>query len=264
MRLLCIPYAGGSARAFQCWRPYLRRDIELRPVELAGQGRRSGEPPYREAAEAADDIAHRLVAAADGDEYAVYGHSLGGLVAYEALHRLAARGLPGPRRLYVSACRPPQLERGQPPLHTLPDRQFLQALATLGGVPAALLDDPNAVAFYAPLVRNDYRIYEEYRYAPKPAPLSCAITVVVGEHDLVTTPGEAGHWRELSTGPVTSVVLAGAGHFFLDERAAEIVTCLNATLAPANSSTCGSTGPRPSPSSTAEITESKPTTLRSR
>jgi hypothetical protein len=63
---------------------------------------------------------------------------------------------------------------------------------------------------------------------------------------------------------VTSVVLAGAGHFFLDERAAEIVTCLNATLAPANSSTCGSTGPRPSPSSTAEITESKPTTLRSR
>jgi len=46
----------------------------------------------------------------------------------------------------------------------------------------------------------------------------------------------------LSTGPATSVVLAGAGHFFLDERAAEIGTCLNATLMPANSSTCGSTG----------------------
>jgi medium-chain acyl-[acyl-carrier-protein] hydrolase len=242
MRLLCIPYAGGSARAFRSWRPYLRCGIELRPVELAGQGHRSGEPPYREFAEATDDIAHRLTAAADGDDYAVYGHSLGGLVAYEALHRLAALGLPGPRRLFVSACKPPQLERGQPPLHTLPDRQFLQALATLGGVPAALLEDPNAVAYYAPLVRNDYRIYEEYRYAPKPAPLSCAITAVVGTHDAVTTPGEAEHWRELSTGPVTSVVLAGVGHFFLDERAAEIVTCLNATLTPANSSAWGSTG----------------------
>jgi surfactin synthase thioesterase subunit len=242
MRLLCIPYARGSGRAFRCWQPYLRRGIILRPVELAGQGRRSGKPPYRDFAEAADDIAHRPAAAADGDDYAVYGHSLGGLMAYEALHRLAARGLPGPRRLFVSACKPPQLKRGQPPLHMLPDRQFLQALATLGGVPAALLDDPNAVAFYAPLVRNDYRIYEEYRYAPKPAPLSCAITVGVGEHDPVTTPGEAGHWRELSTGRVTSVVLAGARHFLLDERAVEIVTCLNATLTPANSSIGNPTG----------------------
>jgi surfactin synthase thioesterase subunit len=240
MRLFCLPYAGGwAARAFQPWRPFLRRGIELCFVEMPRRGGRLGDPDALTVREAIDDVATRIAAHAGGGPYAVYGHSLGGLVAYETLHRLAELGHPGPRHLFVSASRPPQLRRDHPDIHTLPDRPLLEALAVLGGVPEELLDNAMAVAFFAPMIRSDYRIYEQYRYAAERAPLACPITAVVGTEDPVTSPREAERWGELTTGSAAIMTLEGTGHFFLEERAAEIVARLNTVLAPSSGAPAG-------------------------
>jgi len=44
INLFCFPYAGGSVSVFNRWRLYLPPSIELKPVELAGRGRRMREP----------------------------------------------------------------------------------------------------------------------------------------------------------------------------------------------------------------------------
>ncbi|MBI5538973.1 MAG: thioesterase, partial [Bacteroidia bacterium] len=46
MKLFCFPYAGGSSVVFNNWKSYLRYDIELRAIELAGRGKRIMDAHY--------------------------------------------------------------------------------------------------------------------------------------------------------------------------------------------------------------------------
>jgi surfactin synthase thioesterase subunit/flavin reductase (DIM6/NTAB) family NADH-FMN oxidoreductase RutF len=230
VRLFCIPHAGGSARVFRPWRPYLRTGIELRPIELPGRGERAGEPPYREFADGVDDIARHIAEQAGGEPYAVYGHSLGALLGYEAVHRLAERGHPAPRHLFASGCRPPHRPRRRPTLHTLPDEALLGAMTALGGAPGGLLTDPEATRFFACLIRADYRIFEGYRHGAGRPRLPCPISAVFGTDDPVTSVPEARRWSELGCAGAAALALEDAGHFFLTDRAAEITTHINTTL----------------------------------
>lgn len=230
MLLFCLPYAGGTARLFRGWRPYLRRGVTMMPLDRAGQGSRRDEPAHPDFGAAVADVVGRIAATVAGQPYAIYGHSLGGLLAYEASLRLVAAGSPAPRWLFVGGCRPPQLSRRHPDIHRLADQRFLAALAVLGGVPDGLLADPEAVEFYAGRIRADYRIYEEYRFRPPPAPVPCPLTAIVGTDDPVTGPDEAPRWAELVSGPVHRHVLAGAGHFTIEQRPAQIVGHLNSVL----------------------------------
>ena len=40
LRLFCFPYAGGSAVIFRRWANYVPKQVEVRPIELPGRGRR--------------------------------------------------------------------------------------------------------------------------------------------------------------------------------------------------------------------------------
>jgi surfactin synthase thioesterase subunit len=66
--------------------------------------------------DAARDVA-RAVADTDAAEagaggWALYGHSMGGLTAFEAARVLEALGIPGGRHLFLSGCPAPQLGFG--------------------------------------------------------------------------------------------------------------------------------------------------------
>ncbi|MFI5495959.1 thioesterase II family protein [Actinoplanes sp. NPDC051859] len=230
VRLFCLPHAGGDARIFGRWSPYLRRGIELHPLDRAGQGSRVAEPPSASWEAAVADLATRITAAVDGP-WALYGHSMGGLLGYELLCRLAET-LPPPRWFFVGGCRPPQLGRRHPVLHELPDREFLTALSELGGIPPELLGDEDLVAYFAAGVRADFRQYEQYVFRPREVRPACPLTAFVGSEDPITDPAEAARWAELMAGPVAGTTLAGAGHFLVVERPAEIVAVINSVLGP--------------------------------
>lgn len=230
MRLYCLTHSGGAARIFRGWRPYLRRGVTLHPLDRAGLGERTGQPPYRTFADAVSDLVARLAGAARDEPYTIYGHSLGGLLGYEALGPLAALGAPLPRWLFVGGCRPPHLGRRHPMIHNLPDREFLTALGRLGGVPPELLADDQAVAYYAPLIRADHRIYETYQFRAPARKPAVSLVAFVGTADPVTSPEETRHWTDLVAGPVHGHTLAGAGHFPVEDRTVEIVEVINRAL----------------------------------
>ncbi len=64
-----------------------------------------------------------------------------------------------------------------------------------------------------PAIRADYRIVENYRYAPGP-PLDCPLTVFTGVDDPKVSADEAEAWREHTSDTFDLVTLSG-GHFFL-------------------------------------------------
>lgn len=57
MRLLCLPYAGGSAASIYLpWKRKLKEEVEVIPLELAGRGKRIKEPLLQSVDEMVTDL----------------------------------------------------------------------------------------------------------------------------------------------------------------------------------------------------------------
>src|SRR5205823_943244 len=79
MRLYCLPHSGGSAGEYVRWSDGLP-GVEVWGVQLPGRGQRVGEPPLTRM----PALVAALVASVPfRPPFALFGHSLGGLVAYE-------------------------------------------------------------------------------------------------------------------------------------------------------------------------------------
>jgi medium-chain acyl-[acyl-carrier-protein] hydrolase len=209
LRLFCVPHAGAGPSFYARWVTELPPVVEVCLVHLPGRESRFTEPPVDDL----DVIAARVAAAAEpllDRPFAFFGHSMGALVAFEAVHRLPAR----PRQLFVSGFPPPHRPPTDPPVAHLPDAEFLTHVRTgYDGTPDSLWADQELVRLLLPLLRADFAACERYTW-PGHAPLSCDITALCGAGDhYVPAPALAG-WAELTTGRFASHVI-GRGHFNL-------------------------------------------------
>lgn len=108
LQLFCLPYSGASATLFRRWQPSLPGWIRLLPLELPGRGLRFGEALHTDAASLVAQLAGELQGTLDSaSPYAFFGHSLGGLLAFELAHAMRRRGLEGPLALFLSGVSPP-------------------------------------------------------------------------------------------------------------------------------------------------------------
>ncbi|MBO8192492.1 thioesterase [Streptomyces oryzae] len=239
LRLLCFPCSGQGASAYRAWQRVLAPDIDVVPVQLPGREGRAAEPPYSSMDSLMEELLPELrEQVRDTDGYALFGHSLGALVAFEAARRLEATG-PAPRNVLVAAQRPPHLPLGREPLHVLPRADLLDTLSTYGQMPVELFDDPAAVEQTAKLLRADLSVLETYRPAPGPGGgpdepparplLSCPVTALPGLADITFPPGSMRAWGELTSGPFTFRPVPG-GHFFVGERTEELAGLIRAAL----------------------------------
>jgi medium-chain acyl-[acyl-carrier-protein] hydrolase len=97
LRLFCLPYAGGGASVYRAWAGLLPAEIELCVIQLPGREQRIGEPAYTSMPDLVAALAEQLAPWAADLPYALFGHSLGALVAYELGQALWANAA-GPAR----------------------------------------------------------------------------------------------------------------------------------------------------------------------
>jgi medium-chain acyl-[acyl-carrier-protein] hydrolase len=179
-RLVCIPFAGGSASVFHHWPAELPSTIEMFGVELAGRGTRFREPALTSVAEVVAPLADEL--STDDRPLALFGHSLGALIAFELARALRRRGAREPSLLVASGRRAPHIPKRRAPTHALPDDELVAYLKELNGTPAAVLADPELLALMLPAVRADLAADETYRCAPEPG-LDVHVHAFGGETD---------------------------------------------------------------------------------
>ncbi len=212
LRLLCFPYAGGGASVYRAWAAHLPPEIALCPVQLPGRETRMREPPFRDVGPLARALADVLEAQL-GQPYALFGHSMGALVAFELARELRRRRAPLPVQLFVSARPAPQLPRGERPLYDLPDEQFVAQLRRLGGTSEAVLRNAELMRLLAPLLRADLAVNEAYSYVPE-APLACPITAFGGLSDTKVSRDLIEAWEAQTSGAFRLAMLPG-DHFFV-------------------------------------------------
>jgi medium-chain acyl-[acyl-carrier-protein] hydrolase len=214
-RLFCFPYAGGGASFFRTWPERLPPDIEVCAVQLPGREDRFKETPFTELSALIDALAEVLYPYLDFP-FAFFGHSLGALISFELTRRLRRQKAPCPGHLFVSGSRAPQLPDPDPPIHHLPDAEFIEELGRFNGTPKAVLDNPELMEVFLPLLRSDIRLCETYVYDHE-APLDCPISAFGGLKDEEVSREELAAWCD-QTRVRFNIQMFPGDHFFLNGK----------------------------------------------
>jgi medium-chain acyl-[acyl-carrier-protein] hydrolase len=230
MRLICLPYAGGGTAAYRPWSELLPYDIDLCLVKLPGREMRMQEEPYDNLDSLIDELVLALGPLLDRP-VAIFGHSMGALIALELARRLRSRGCPEPEYLLVSGRRAPQIPDPDPPLHKLPDAAFVAALVRrYNGIPPVLLQNADLLRLFLPTLRADLAMIETFRFIDE-SPLDTPIAVFGGWNDGRATQSHLAAWRELTRGPFALQMFPG-DHFFIQTVRDELVASIVELLAP--------------------------------
>lgn len=217
-RLVCLPSAGGAAGMYRSWAEAVPPDIELLALDYPGHGTRFDAPVSRDLPALIDDLWPALRSRCDRPLF-VFGHSFGGVVAFELAQRLAACGS-APRLLAVSACPAPSRIAGRERLHDLPAPALLDALRRRNGTPAAVLAAPDLMALLLPALRADLAMFETYRAAPGRLP--CPMLALHGRDDPTVTADEVAAWRAHAGSGFALARLPG-DHFFIQPARAAVI-----------------------------------------
>ncbi|MEQ1511745.1 MAG: alpha/beta fold hydrolase [Lysobacteraceae bacterium] len=226
IRLFTFAHSGGGASVFNKWYKALPGTHVL-AARLPGRESRIAEPAHSAMGALIDTLAGQIAPRLDRP-FALYGHSLGGLIAFELAHRLRELGLRQPERLLIGAYRSPERRSPHPELHALADADLVTGLKRYDSMPQSIIDSPELMALLVPMLRADFSLFETYTYRDR-APLDRPIVVYYGNDDRMIGPAEMDGWRTKSSADVRLHPIE-AGHFFHLTHEAELLTMIAAEL----------------------------------
>jgi medium-chain acyl-[acyl-carrier-protein] hydrolase len=214
LRLFCFHFAGGDSSIFRLWATQLPPFIEVCPIELPGRASRRAEAPITRFPELLQKLASMTHPFFKQLPFAFFGHSFGGIIAFELTRWMRRRGGPLPERLFLSAC--PALHIRQqpaPPIGHMSDDEFLEEIATRYGTPYEVLASEEVRDTVLPALRTDLAVAESYRYVHE-APLDLPISSFGAWEDPEVSQEEVEAWRQQTTRDFRVRMFPG-NHFFL-------------------------------------------------
>jgi medium-chain acyl-[acyl-carrier-protein] hydrolase len=223
IRLFCFPYAGGGASLFRTWGQELPDTIEVCPVQMPGKEGRWAEPPYSRLEPLIDALCDGLKPLM-GMPYALFGYSMGALIAFEFAREWRRRGWAGPDHLFVAARRSPRRPDPRPPIYHLPDEEFIRELATYEGTSEEVLQNPDMLAFYLPILRADFELCETYGYSPDRI-LDSPLSAYGGSGDADVQLHDLESWSAETTS-FSTVRLFDGDHFFVHSCRAALLQAI--------------------------------------
>lgn len=232
-RLIFLPHAGGSASFYLPIARALAPVAHVLAVQYPGRQDRLAERCIDDMGELADRVFAELKPWADRP-LALFGHSMGAVVAFEVARRFAREGAAGiPCHLFVSGRNAPSRE---PEALPLDDEGILAELQRLNGTDPQLLQDPEIRRMVLPALRGDYRALSGYTYSRGPGPgpeLTCPVTVIVGAGDPRVVTDGAKAWREHTSGTFDFHIFPGDHFYFSTSQTsqAKVVEVILAHLA---------------------------------
>ncbi len=217
LRVIGLHHAGGSAAVYYPLSRELPPDWDLVLLDLPGRGKRHAEPLRNSMPELVELVADEVRPWTDAP-YAIFGHSLGAVIAIEVARALEHGASVPPTWVGVSGRAAPSFQgqlRGR--LDELDDEALLSELISLGGTPERVQDAPAFLERFLRIARADLRAVDSYAPHPDRRPISSPVTVFGGEADPRAPEHMLGAWSRETTGQLRRRLFPGGHFYFLGE-----------------------------------------------
>ncbi|MDP4098850.1 alpha/beta fold hydrolase [Paenibacillus sp. P96] len=223
IQLFCIPHAAGSAGMFGSWKENLPDHIQLVPLELAGRGRRFNDPLYPDFEAALHDLHRELLKHRPDQPYALLGHSMGSLLAYELAMRLQEEGGQAPAMLFLGGQKPPHRFSLGPRYSGLSDDELWSILLEGSQTPWDEHQYGDQIRdMYLPILRADLNVCDTYQHIEGRSRYTGPVVIMNGAED-ESIQGEQQEWYELVNAPCHTVTFQG-GHYFIYEHQDRVIS----------------------------------------
>ncbi len=229
VRLFCLPYAGGGVSIYRQWSRLLSHRLSAVPLRLPGREMRILDAPI----DTLDGMLDALVAVLRPhvhQPYALFGHSMGALIAHELAQRLRSEGTALPILLGVSGRQAPHIPNpaGWETVRGVSDARFIEILARINASTETVLANPALYELLMPTLRADFNLCEDYRARP-PRPLPMPIIAFGGTHDPSVSLQAVGEWSQHTTAGFSMNAIDG-DHFFINSHATQVCRAIEQYL----------------------------------
>lgn len=217
LNVFCFSYAGGNCQSFSQWKMGSR--IRVIPILLPGRASRVSEPLIDDMKTLVDEI-YAVMSPYLDTPYILFGHSLGSQIAFELTRKFRMANHDLPRHFIASARRGPSTIKRNIEISNMNDAEFINYLTSLKGTPKEVLQNPDLMSMYLPMLKTDFKLAFDYQYTKGPV-LNCPLTVFKGEHDETANHEDMLGWQLDFEQPMNLVEFEG-GHFFIDEQIQQV------------------------------------------
>lgn len=225
MKLFCLPFAGGSAMYYYDWKKKLAPNFEVIPIELKGRGVRFNEKFDTSFQEIIEDVYSQVISY-ELDKFMIFGHSMGGMLAFEVFYRLLTNNKTLPKRLFLSGCRPPHLLNISKiiPDENLSNDCYIKEIAQLGGVSQELIENSELIDLIVPIIKNDFSNLCSYCLS-NDIILNVPVSILSGVEDEISE-AELYEWVMYSSSSMDFQFFSG-NHFFITTEQKAIFNYIN-------------------------------------
>lgn len=219
IKLLCFSYAGGSTQIYAKWQALFNQvfsacPIKVIPVEYPGRGTKSKLPLETDVSSLVTSIYDEYADVFSG-RYALFGHSLGGAVAYQLTSYLKSQGRPSPTAVFVSGCPTPNEYKDNLLLSSVSDQEFLDNLRALNGIPDYVYQSDDLLNYYLPILKSDVSLLSGWSTQPIADP-DFPLVALGGDADTFANDSLIAEWGRFHQGRFKHETLPG-DHFFIHE-----------------------------------------------
>ena len=213
--LCLLAHAGGCAQRYLPLLPQLAQAIRLVPIELPGHGEHLSERPLETLEAMTDYIAERIPEAAP-QEIAIFGHSMGGMLAYLTAKHFADHGETNKvGRLILSCCHVPGYTRLPRDILGMDLKTFRRTADRHPGIPREVLASPELSDLFLPPLHTDFKaILREPRQTLTPLPIPIDLIAATEDNYPIE---EQLVWRGATTERFRIRRIPGE-HFYLTDR----------------------------------------------
>jgi surfactin synthase thioesterase subunit len=235
IQLVCFPHSGGCASTYRDWLAELSAFADVLPVQLPGRETRVREPFATDMRILVDELADVLLKA-DFRQIALFGHSLGAIIAVkvcEAIERAGAKVA----HVFVSGYEPPPVSP-RVMSHTPGDPFSVAAgasdtalMSSLSGLDPGLADwltSSELREMFLPVLRADIRLLSSTQFGGER--IDAPVTALAGRDDPLLRAYDLADWARVTRADFATRRLPGR-HFYLSSQGPALARLIQDRLA---------------------------------
>ncbi len=216
-QLFAFHHAGASSSIFYAWKDYLDNKTALYAIELPGRGTRFGEELIDDIDFIIDNITKAIVPFIDDKKIYFFGHSMGGVLAYEVILLLIQKKILQDTHLIVSAVSPPKYKQiSFVEEHLYDNEKFEKILLQYDGIDQLLLENDEFKKVFFPIIRADFKAMFRYKRNVEKKPIDANITCILADNDKFVSIEKGLYWKEYTSKLFNFNIVKGK-HLFIND-----------------------------------------------